>query len=111
MDSTIGTALTGLLGMVIALAIVLGLAWFSLRLLKQWQDRGFERRGEGLDRELRFVRALPIGQRERLLLVEAQGELMLIGVSAGSVSLLRNWGSDDGAAQAAAFAAAKDARA
>lgn len=93
MDSTIGTALTGLLGMVIALAIVLGLAFVTLRTLKRWQDRGFERGGDA-DRQLRFVRALPIGQRERLLLVEAQGELMLIGVSAGSVSLLRNWGSD-----------------
>jgi len=26
------------------------------------------------------------------MLVEAQGELMLIGVSSGSVRLLRNWG-------------------
>ena len=92
-SSRCGTALTGLLGMVIALAIVLGLAFVTLRTLKRWQDRGFERGGDA-DRQLRFVRALPIGQRERLLLVEAQGELMLIGVSAGSVSLLRNWGSD-----------------
>ncbi|TCP34353.1 flagellar biosynthetic protein FliO [Sphingomonas sp. BK235] len=92
MDSTIGTALTGLLGMIIALAIVLGLAYVALRTLKTWQDRGFER-GAAADRQLRFVRALPIGQRERLLLVEAEGELLLIGVAAGSVSLLRNYGA------------------
>ena len=94
MDSTLGTAISGLFGMVIALAIVLGLAYGAIRLMRHWQDRGMGRRLGEPDRELRFVRALAVGQRERLILVEAEGELMLIGVSAGSVSLLRNWGSD-----------------
>ena len=94
MDSTLATALSGLFGTVIALAVVLGLAWVLIRALRQWQDRGMgSPRGGGPQRDLRFIRALPIGQRERLMLVEAEGELMLIGVSAGSVSLLRNWGS------------------
>ena len=92
MDSTLGAALSGLLGTVIALAIVLGLAYVSLRLLRRWQDRGMGREPGEPERRLRFVRALPLGQRERLVLVEAEGELMLIGVSGGSVSLLRNWG-------------------
>ncbi|PCG14099.1 MAG: flagellar biosynthetic protein FliO [Sphingomonas sp.] len=78
--------------MVIALAIVLGLAYVCLRFLRQWQDRGLGRRDGEPDRQLRFVRALAVGQRERLMLVEAEGELMLIGVSPGSVTLLRNWG-------------------
>lgn len=95
MDSTIGTAISGLLGMIIALAIVLGLAWVSLRFLRKWQDRGLGVRPGEPERSLRFVRALPVGQRERLMLVEAEGELMLIGVSAGSVTLLRNWGATD----------------
>jgi flagellar protein FliO/FliZ len=93
MDSTIGTALSGLLGMVIALAVVLGLAWVCLKFLRQWQERGMGRREGEPDRQLRFVRALAVGQRERLMLVEAEGELMLIGVSAGSVNLLKNWGA------------------
>lgn len=93
MDSTIGTALSGLVSMVVALAIVLGLAWLCLKLLRQWQDRGLGTRPGEPERQLRFVRALPIGQRERLMLVEAEGELMLIGVAAGSVRLLRNWGA------------------
>lgn len=94
MDSAIGTALSGLLGMVIALAIVLGLAWVCLKVLRQWQDRSIGGGRDGQpDRQLRFVRALPVGQRERLMLVEAEGELMLIGVTAGGVSLLRNWGA------------------
>lgn len=97
MDSTIGTAIFGLFGMLIALAIVLGLAWVCLKFLRQWQERGVGGRAGEPDRQLRFVRALAVGQRERLLLVEAEGELMLIGVSTGSVTLLRNWGVASGA--------------
>lgn len=92
MDSTIGTAISSLFGMIIALAIVLGLAWICLKMLRQWQDRGLGGRPGEAERSLRFVRALAVGQRERLMLVEAEGELMLIGVAAGSVTLLRNWG-------------------
>jgi flagellar protein FliO/FliZ len=92
MDSTVGAAFSGLLGTIIALAIVLGLAWLVIRGLRQWQDRGLGRGDAMPDHQLRFVRALPIGQRERLMLIEAKGELMLIGVSTGSISLLRNWG-------------------
>lgn len=95
MDSTLGAALSGLFGTIVALAIVLGLAYVSLRLLRRWQDRGFARDPDQPQRQLRFVRALPLGQRERLVLIEAEGELMLIGVSAGSISLLRNWNSAD----------------
>lgn len=93
MDSTLGAAVTGLFGTLFALAFVLGLAYLSLRFLRRWQDRFSGAREGGPDRELRFVRALPLGQRERLVLVEAEGELMLIGVSAGSITLLRNWGA------------------
>jgi flagellar protein FliO/FliZ len=100
MDSAIGTAVTGFIGMVIALAIVLGLAYVCLRFLRQWQERGIGTRDGEPQRELRFVRALAVGQRERLMLVEAEGELMLIGVSAGSVTLLRNWGAGGDAAAA-----------
>ena len=92
MDSTLGTAISGLFGMLIALAIVLGLAYGAIRLMRHWQDRGMGRRLGEPDRELRFVRALAVGQRERLILVEAEGELMLIGVASGGVSLLKNWG-------------------
>jgi flagellar protein FliO/FliZ len=47
MDSTIGAALSGLLGTIIALAVVLGLAWVSLRALRRWQDRGLGGRRDG----------------------------------------------------------------
>ncbi|WP_240653088.1 FliO/MopB family protein [Sphingomonas crocodyli] len=94
MDSTIGTAISGLLGTIIALAIVLGIAWFVLKAMRQWQDRGIGRRPGEPDRQLRFIRALPVGQRERVMLIEAEGEVMLIGVATGSVRLLRNWGKE-----------------
>jgi flagellar protein FliO/FliZ len=112
MDSTIGTALSGLVGMVVALAVVLGLAWVCLKFLRQWQERGMGRREGEPDRQLRFVRALAVGQRERLMLVEAEGELMLIGVSAGSVNLLKNWGAGSASPPevvAAKFAVERDA--
>jgi flagellar protein FliO/FliZ len=92
MDSTVGTALSGLFGTIVALAVVLGLAWLTIRGLRHWQDRGLGRPAGLPDHPLRFVRALPIGQRERLMIIEAKGEVMLIGVSQGSISLLRNWG-------------------
>jgi len=38
MDSAFGTALSGLFGTIIALAIVLGIAWFALKAMRQWQD-------------------------------------------------------------------------
>lgn len=93
MDSTLGTALSGLIGTIVALAIVLGLAWISLRTLRRFQDRALRNRDGGPERSLRFIRALPLGQRERLVLVEAEGELMLVGVSGGAITLLRNWGA------------------
>ena len=98
MDSTLGTALSGLVGTIIALAIVLGLAWLGLKALRQWQDRGLGGRPGEPVHGMRFVRALPVGQRERLMLVEVKGELMLIGVTTGSIRLLRNFG--EGAAAA-----------
>lgn len=91
MDGTVGTALSGLIGTIVALAIVLGLAWLLLKGLRRWQDRQLG--GAEADRQLRFVRALAVGQRERLMLIEAEGELMLIGVAQNGVSLLRNWGT------------------
>lgn len=85
-DSAVGTALSGLLGTLLALAFVLVLAFGALRLMRAWQQRSS---GSGLaDGGLRFVRALPVGPRERIVIVEVDGERMLVGVSAGSVTLL-----------------------
>ena len=65
-----GTFFLSLLAVVLALAVVLGLAWVALRLLR---------------------RAMAVGQRERIALVEVRGEVMLIGVTGGNISLLARW--------------------
>ena len=59
-------------GMVLALAAVLALAWLLLRLL-------------------RFVRALPVGAKERVVIVEHRGERWMLGVTAGGISTIAHW--------------------
>lgn len=95
-DSAIGAAASGLLGTLVALAFVLALAFGALRLLRQWQNRA---PGIGADVGLRFVRALPVGPRERVVIVEIEGERVLIGVTAGSITLLKTLGPASPAAE------------
>ena len=46
------------------------------------------------DRSLRFLRALPLGQRERVVLIEVGDETMLLGVGTGAITLLSRWDRD-----------------
>lgn len=90
----IGAVVSSLLAIVLALALVLGLAWAVIWLLRRLQDRqmgGSAGEGEEAGRTLRFVRALPIGPRERLVLVEVGGEQLLVGVGGGLVTLVAHW--------------------
>ncbi len=101
----LGTVISSLFAIVIALALVLGLAWGAIWVLKKLQDRqlgiteGDEDRGN-----IRFIRAMPLGQRERVTLIEIDGERMLLGVTAGGISLLARWPNSDGATQNAIIA-------
>ncbi len=84
--------LSALLAVVLSLALVLGLAWGAIWLLKKVQDRQLGIGTTDTDRNgIRFLRALPLGQRERVALIELDGERMLIGVTAGGISLLARW--------------------
>lgn len=74
---------------VAALALVLALAWLSLRVLRNRLPGTASRGGD--DAALRFVRALPLGPRERVVLVEHRGEQLMLGVTAGGISLLGRW--------------------
>jgi flagellar protein FliO/FliZ len=76
--------------MLLALAVVIGLAWIVLRVLR---DRMQPRAASGAagDDALRFVRALPVGAKERVVLVEYRGERWLLGVAAGGISTLAHW--------------------
>ncbi len=84
-----GTFLLSLLAVILALAFVLALAWVALRLLRRWNDR-FQG-GDVAGQPIRFLRAMAVGQRERIALVEVRGEVMLIGVTGGGISLLARW--------------------
>lgn len=87
------TVLSSLLAVVIALAIVLGLAFVLLKLLRRWQDRVHGGAEEG-EKPIRFLRTLPLGQNERVVLVEVRDEVMLVGVTPGGISLLKTWPAD-----------------
>lgn len=88
----IGAVISSLVAIVVALALVLGLAWAVIWLLKKVQDRqlGVASNGES-EQPIRFLRSMPLGQRERVVLLEARGETMLVGVTTGSVTLLARW--------------------
>jgi flagellar protein FliO/FliZ len=88
----VGTVFSSILAVVLALALVLGLAWGAIWLLKKVQDRqmGLDKQNPGRG-EIRFVRSLPLGQRERVALIELDGERMLLGVTAGGISMLAHW--------------------
>lgn len=94
---SLGAVFSSLLAVVFALILVLALAWGAIKLLRTWQDK-FQARGDEGGLPIRFLRAMPLGQNERVALIEAQGEVMLVGVTTGSITLLARWpdgGSDD----------------
>lgn len=80
--------------MLAALALVLALAWITLRVLRGRLGRRGAARLPGVpaaDEALRFVRALPVGTRERVVLVEHRGQRWLLGVTAGGISAIAHW--------------------
>ena len=71
----------------VALAFVCALAFGSLLLLRRFQQ------GRGASRPhdrptLRFLSALQLGAKERLVVLNYRGEEWVVGVSAGAVTLL-----------------------
>ena len=90
------TLLSSILAVVVSLALVLGLAWGALWLLRKGQGRllGVEPVDADTGRSLRFLRALPLGQRERVALIDVGGDTMLLGIGAAGVSLLAHWDAD-----------------
>jgi len=72
---------------VAALAFVLLLAWVLIRGWRRLQTFG-GRSPMDTSEALRFVRALPVGSRERVVLLDHAGERWMLGVTAGGISLL-----------------------
>jgi flagellar protein FliO/FliZ len=76
--------------MVLALAVVLALAWGVLKLMRsRLMPRAAGRGGE--DDGLRFVRGLAVGAKERVVIVEHRGERWMLGVTAGGISTIAHW--------------------
>jgi flagellar protein FliO/FliZ len=71
-----------------ALVFVGALAWGSLYLLKRLQQGRFGNKGVAAQNELRFIRALPVGTKERVVVMHYRGEEWLLGVGPGHVTLL-----------------------
>jgi flagellar protein FliO/FliZ len=93
---TTGAVLGSLLAVTLALAFVLVLAWFAIKALRKWQDR-FQAADSNGEKPIRFLRAMPLGPTERVALIEVRGEVMLIGVTSGGISLLSRWPAGDAA--------------
>src|SRR5262245_36594980 len=79
--------------MLLALAVVIGLAWVALRLLRDRLQPRVKGGAAGGDDLLRFVRALPVGAKERVVIVEHRGARWMLGVSAGGISTIAHWPS------------------
>ena len=77
-----------LLVTIVALAFVLVLAWFAIRLLARGASGGLVRTGR-----VRVLQSVPVGARERVVLVEFDGRELLLGVTAGRVSVLEGGGA------------------
>lgn len=78
-----------LLSTLLALAFVGLLAWVSLAMLKRLQQGRLLPGSRGADAgELRFVRALPVGAKERVVVMHYRGEEWVLGVTGGGISLL-----------------------
>jgi flagellar protein FliO/FliZ len=76
--------------MLMALAVVLALAWLILKVMRsRMTPRAVGR--DGTDESLRFVRALSVGAKERVVIVEHRGERWMLGVTAGGISVIAHW--------------------
>jgi flagellar protein FliO/FliZ len=90
--------LMSFLSMLVALAVVLALAWFALRFLRTRMQGGASSNGAaGPGDALKFVRALGVGTKERVVIVEHRGERWMLGVTAGGISTIAHWPPERGA--------------
>ena len=83
-EATSGGFPLALLSTVIALAAVLAIAWLALRLLARAGVGGAVRPGG----RLKVLQSVPVGTRERLVLVRYEAREYLLGVTAGGVSVI-----------------------
>jgi len=81
--------------MLLALGVVIAIAWLALRLLRdRLQPRAKAGSSPATDETLRFVRALPVGAKERVVIVEYRGARWMLGVTAGGIATIAQWPAD-----------------
>jgi flagellar protein FliO/FliZ len=80
-------------GMMLALTLVIAVAWLVLRLLRSRLQTGLKP-GQASGDALRFVRAVPVGAKERVVILEHRGERWMLGVTAGGISAIAHWPAD-----------------
>lgn len=71
---------TTLAALVLVVVVILGLAW----LLKRMKLPGIQ----GGDSTMKIIRQLPVGQRERIVLLQVGDEQMLVGITPQNISLI-----------------------
>lgn len=86
-----------LISTALALAVVLGLAWVSLRLLKRMQLRRSGGGGDGHTPQV--LGSVGLGPRERLVTVRYRGRDYLLGVTAGGISSIDSHETDEGSGE------------
>ena len=80
--------------MVIGLAAVLGVIF-----LLAWLSKRFNIGAPGGNSNMRVISAMSVGQKEKVILVEVEGEKLLLGVTPHQISRLKEFGkSGDSAA-------------
>ena len=82
--TTSGTAYVGqvLMGLLAVLLLIVALGW----LLKRFGQGGLL-----ANQHMKVVASMPLGTRERLLVVDIAGQQLLLGISAGTISTLHTF--------------------
>jgi len=68
---------------ILALVAVLVIAWFAIRFLAN-----LNKINAGATRPIKILHTMAVGSRERLVLINYQGRDILLGVTAGGISVI-----------------------